>query len=184
MLFKPENESRLIQKSSAGDAEAFGELYEIHLNAIYQYIYYRVSNRQDAEDLTESVFLKAWQAMGDFEQGNVPFRAWLYRIAHNSVIDHYRVTKETQSIDVMMHLTDDDMQVEQQVSTREKSEQLARVIRKLAPLHQHVLILRFINGLSHSEVAEILGRRVESIRVLQHRALKELQGLIALEEAI
>ena len=184
MLFNQQKESRLVNQAVNGDTEAFGDLYEIHLEAIYQYIYYRLSNRQDAEDLTEAVFLKAWQAIGDFEHGNVPFRAWLYRIAHNTVVDHYRARKETQSIDMMTQLTDEQTHVEQQVSTREWSDQLAKVIRKLSPLHQHVLVLRFINGLSHAEVAEILGRRVESIRVLQHRALKELQGLLALEEAI
>lgn len=184
MLFNKQKESQLVKQAVNGNTEAFGDLYEIHLEAIYQYIYYRLSNRHDAEDLTETVFLKAWQAIGDFEFGDVPFRAWLYRIAHNTVVDHYRAKKEIQSIDTMTQLTDEQPHVEQQILTREWSEKLAKVIQKLTPLHQHVLILRFINGLSHAEVAGILGRRVESVRVLQHRALKELQGLLALEEAI
>ena len=184
MLFNKQTEAQLINRAVNGDAEAFGDLYEYHLDPIYHYIFYRVSNRQDAEDLTEGVFLKAWQAIGDFEQNGVPFRAWLYRIAHNTVVDHYRMQKDTQSIEGMEQIRDKQVHIEQQLSFQERSEQLTRIIKKLSPLHQHVLILRFINGLSHSEVAEILNRRVESIRVLQHRALKELQGLIAVEEAI
>ena len=164
MLLSRQTEAKLVNRAVRGDAEAFGDLYENHLDSIYQYIFYRVSDRHDAEDLTEAVFLKAWQAIGDFEQKSVPFRAWLYRIAHNTVVDHYRTQKETRSIEVMDQIKSEDVHVEQQISNREQTAQLSRVIKQLSPLHQHILVLRFINGLTHSEVAEILNRRVESIR--------------------
>lgn len=177
-----ENEARLVARAVQGDAEAFGALYEMHLDAIYRYVYYRTSNHQDAEDLTETVFLKAWRAIGRYKVGGTPFRAWLYRIAHNAVVDHYRAYQETESLALHPTIPDDTGLVEQQIQQREWTDRLDRVIGRLSPLHQDVLVLRFINGLSHAEVAEILERSSGSVRVLQHRALKELEALLAVED--
>lgn len=177
------NEARLVARAVEGDAEAFGDLYEIHLDAIYRYVYYRTSNHQDAEDLTETVFLKAWRAIGRYQVDSSPFRAWLYRIAHNAVVDHYRAYQETEPLALHPTLSDDGGHVEQQIQRREWTDRLNQVIGRLSPLHQDVLVLRFINGLSHAEVAEILERSAGSVRVLQHRALKELEALLAVEDS-
>jgi RNA polymerase sigma-70 factor (ECF subfamily) len=177
-----EDEAILIQKATNGHADSFGQLYEIHLTAIYQYIAYRVSSVHDAEDLTETVFLKAWQALESYETQKVPFVAWLYRIAHNTVIDFYRTSKESQGLETVQNKMDERLSVEQLTVKNDESRQLTEAMRKLSDLHQHVIVLRFLKGLPHSEVAEILGRKVEAVRVLQHRALKELQYLILLDE--
>ncbi|MDJ0757481.1 MAG: sigma-70 family RNA polymerase sigma factor [Ardenticatenaceae bacterium] len=177
------DEQTLIQEAKAGNAESFGDLYETHLAAIYQYISFRVGSVHDTEDLTETVFIKAWQRINQYEQQRVPFIAWLYRIAHNSVIDHYRTLKPTQNLDVVENKGDGRLTVEQETLQRDEIRQMMEAIPKLSDLHQHVIILRFLKGLSHAEVAEILDRRVESVRVLQHRALKELQSFMALGEA-
>lgn len=179
---KPKAEADLIQEAIAGRAESFGDLYEQNLTAIYQYVSYRVSSVHDAEDLTETVFLKAWQAIDTFERQNVPFVAWLYRIAHNTIIDFYRTQKQTQTLDVVLNRPDDQMSVEQKTVKEEEIKTLMQAVHKLSDLHQHVLVLRFLKGLSHAEVAEILNRRVESVRVLQHRALKELQTIMLIEK--
>lgn len=176
------DESRLVARAVQGDAEAFGDLYELHLDAIYRYVYYRLSNHQDTEDLTERVFLKAWENMPGYRVGKTPFRAWLYRIAHNTVIDHYRAQQEALPLSEDLSIVDTSIDLEQQLLLKERSERLAKVISRLSPDHQHVLILRFIEGLSTKEVAQILNRSVGGVRVLQHRALKEMYGLWAVEE--
>lgn len=175
-------EIELVRRAAGGDANAFGMLYESHLDAIYRYIFYRVSTHQDAEDLTEIVFLKAWQAVAGYQMDGIPFRAWLYRIAHNTVVDHYRTRKETEPLEKHLAISDEQMLLEKQVLVREEAQQLARIVGQLAPLHQHVLILRFVQGLSHAEVAEVLGKGEGAVRVLQYRALKELQALLMIEE--
>lgn len=178
---KQKEEADLIQEAITGNAESFGDLYELHLPAIYQYVSYRVGSIHDAEDLTETVFLKAWQAIENYKQNKVPFTAWLYRIAHNTVIDYYRTQKSTQTLDVVMNRPDEKMSVEQETVRNDDVHTLMQAIQKLSDIHQHVLVLRFLKGFSHTEVAEILDRRVESVRVIQHRALKELQTLMLIE---
>jgi RNA polymerase sigma-70 factor (ECF subfamily) len=175
------NEHDLIIRAQNGDAEAFGDLYEYYLDTIYRYIYYRIQNHQDAEDLTEIVFLKAWQKIPDYRIGKTPFIAWVYRIAHNSVIDHYRVRKEMVSLSDQT-LTSEKLSLEEQILSQEQKQTLLDAITRLAPLHQHVLTLRFIRGLKPNEVAEILDRNVGAVRVLQHRALKALHALLIAEE--
>ena len=88
-----QRESQLTAQALQGDKEAFGDLYEYYLEEVYRYVFYRVSNEADAEDLTEQVFLKVWENLPNFQQ-RVPFKAWLYRIARNTVIDHYRTRKK------------------------------------------------------------------------------------------
>ena len=175
-------EARLVARASDGDAEAFGNLYERHLDDIYRYVYYRVSNRQDAEDLTETIFLKAWEGMATYEPQKAPFQAWLYRIAHNTVIDHYRTRKDTAPISDYPFLTDEATGPSEQVFLRQQAAQLTDRIKQLTPDYQEVLILRFVNGMTTAEAAEVLGKSNGAVRVLQHRALKALHALLAVEE--
>jgi RNA polymerase sigma-70 factor (ECF subfamily) len=176
------DEHALIIRAQNGDTEAFGGLYEYYLDTIYRYVYYRVQNHQDAEDLTETVFLKAWQKIPDYRIGKTPFIAWVYRIAHNSVIDHYRTRKETVPLNEQLPLSDGKMSLEAHILSQEQKQTLTEAIKRLSPLHQHVLVLRFINGLKPAEVAEVLDRNVGAVRVLQHRALKALHTLLTAEE--
>lgn len=168
----------LVARANHGDKEAFGDLYEQYLDAIFRYIYYRVNHQQDAEDLTEMVFLKAWQSISNCHEKKAKFKSWVYRIAHNSVIDHYRTRKEIRPIDEVHSLVDEDMDLEATISIEEKAAELAQTIGQLSPIHQHVLTLRFINGLSPTETAEVLERSAGAVRVMQHRALKALRALL------
>ena len=177
-----DNEHELILNAQNGDAEAFGNLYETYLDTIYRYIYYRVQNHHDAEDLTEVVFLKAWQKIPDYVIGKTPFMAWVYRIAHNSVIDHYRTRKEIIPLSEQPPIVDEKMSLEEQILSKEEKQVLSKAITRLSPLHQHVLVLRFMSGLKPAEVAEVLDRTVGAVRVLQHRALKALHTLLTAEE--
>lgn len=172
-------EAELVTLAIAGDAEAFGDLYERYLTPIFQYIYYRVSNHAEAEDLTEIVFLKAWEALPGYRLGKAPFQAWLYRIAHNIVIDHYRTRKEQVAIDEQPLAAGEAYLPESQAIELEQSNRLLAAVAQLDEAYQEVLTLRFLNELSHAEVAEIMDRSEGAVRVLQHRALNALRDCLA-----
>ena len=172
------SEEHLIQRAQRGDATAFGDLYEQQLAAIYRYIFYRVGNVAEAEDLTETVFLKAWEALGHYRWREVPFSAWLYRIAHNVIVDRYRSKRDLVPLDEHTDLHDTADGPEEWMAEVETAEVLSRAIAQLPPDYQQVLVLRFINGLSHAETSLVLGRSEEAVRVLQHRALNAIRSIL------
>ncbi len=168
----------LIARAMQGDAMAFGDLYERYLTPLYRYVFYRVNDVAEAEDLTEQVFLKAWEALGRYQLRAVPFSAWLYRIAHNAIADQYRTRKATLPLEGQLLLLDTTGGPEDRLDWRETIESVAHALTQLAPIHQQVLTLRFISGLSHAETARVLERSEEAVRVLQHRALTALRELL------
>jgi RNA polymerase sigma-70 factor, ECF subfamily len=171
-------ESDVIARAVQGDADAFGDLYERYLARIYRYVFYRVNDAAEAEDLTEMVFLKAWEALGGYRLRDVPFGAWLYRIARNVVVDRHRTHKETLALEGHVALRDTVSSPEDSLDRRETIESVAHALAQLSPVHQQVLALRFIGGLSHAETALVLKRSEEAVRVLQHRALYALRELL------
>ncbi len=178
----PDDEAELLRQAKRGEADAFGVLYERYLNDVYRYIYYRIGDSLLAEDLTETVFLRVWENLASFQIGRISFRNWLLRIAHNLLIDEYRTRKETHELGEHLQLTDPAPTPEEEAITKESHERLAAALRRLRPDHQHILALRFISGLSHSEAAQVLGKSEGTVRVLQHRALQALARLMAREQ--
>ncbi|MBI2941691.1 MAG: sigma-70 family RNA polymerase sigma factor [Chloroflexi bacterium] len=172
-----ELERALVQRARTGDAPAFGKLYDLHLDRVYRYIYLRVSHAAEAEDLTEQVFLKAWESIGRYEDRGLPFAAWLFRLAHNLVVDHYRTRRPSVDLnETLDHQSDDDPAAE--VETRFEAAEVRAALGALSPEHQQVLILRFIEELSHGEVAAMLAKTEGATRVLQHRALAALARVL------
>lgn len=165
----------LVAKAIAGNREAFGDLYEHYLPAIYRYVFYRVGDAGEAEDLTETVFVKAWEALERYRPTEAPFAAWLYRIAHNLVVDRHRAQKPVDPLDE--HVVEARLEADPaaQMEAREAANALAQALGQLEPAQQEVLALRFVNGLSHAETATIMGRSAGAVRVLQHRALAALR---------
>jgi RNA polymerase sigma-70 factor (ECF subfamily) len=181
------DEVDLVERAIAGDADAFGELYQRHMDAIYRYIYFRVGNVKDAEDLTEHVFLKAWEALADYEQRGNPFTSWLYRIAHNSVVDYHRQQHPVVSTPLLEQgdWTSDEPTALEQIIAAEETDALASAIAQLPEAYQEVVILRFIEGLRHAEVSQIINKSEGACRVMQHRALSALhQTLIDAREEV
>ncbi len=172
------SDDELIIRARRGDTAAFGDLYERYLNTIYRYVLYRVSDVAEAEDLTETTFLKAWQALADYRVRDVPFNAWLYRIAHNVIVDQHRTRKDTLSLDQYIEIRDETASPEDCLGWHESVESLTLALQQLPPAYQQVLALRFISGLSHAETGRVLGRSEEAVRVLQHRALSALRTLL------
>jgi RNA polymerase sigma-70 factor (ECF subfamily) len=171
------NDAPLVQQAIAGDREAFGDLYEMHLDSIYRYLLYRVSDEREAEDLTETVFLKAWEALDRYQPSAIPFTAWLYRIAHNLLIDRHRAHKMTDTLDE--ELADPQTDPETRALRNVDAAVIVQALTQLEPSHQQVLTLRFINGHTHTETAQIMERSEANVRVLQHRALTALRRLAA-----
>jgi RNA polymerase sigma-70 factor (ECF subfamily) len=170
----PENDAReglWVDRARRGDAEAFGQLYGLHLDRIYRYIYFRVGSTSEAEDLTEHVFMKAWEAIGRYEHRGLPFAAWLYRMAHNAVVDHYRARRPTTSIDETFDLEDERQNPVVAADAHFDREELKTAIKQLNTDQQTVILLRFVEGLSHAEVGKIVGKSEGAVRVIQHRAL-------------
>lgn len=175
------DEKVLIERAIRGDANAFGELYSQHLDAIYRYIFFRTGDQQEAEDLTENVFLKAWEALPGYKDYGNPFSSWLYRIAHNVVVDHHRRIKPVlgnSDIDLLEGHQDTKADTLGLVLEAEQVEELGKAIIQLTLEQQQVIILRFIEGLSHAEISAIIGKNEGTCRMIQHRGLSTLQKLL------
>ena len=171
-------DEQLIRLAQKGHTAAFGQLYERHMDSIYKYFFYRLRDQHEAEDLTENVFVKAWHALPRYEPTKVPFLAWLYRIAHNLLMDYHRKQAlQQRSLPQFFHDNDliDTAELDSELVQTEDIQRLLTAVDQLEPLQQEVLLLRFVQGLEHEEVARLLNRTAGAIRVIQHRALKALR---------
>jgi len=176
-----EQDAQLLARALAGDAAAFGDLYERYLDAIHNFVFYRMNGQEEAEDLTEAIFLRAWQALDKNPPREAPFRLWLYRIAHNAIVDHYRLRKDQVSLESATHLSDPVEGPEAFVTRQERTDTLKQMIQQLKEDHQQVLSCRFIIGLSHAETAVVMDRSEEAVRALQYRALGALRNLMVVQ---
>jgi RNA polymerase sigma-70 factor, ECF subfamily len=176
------DEELLVRRVIVGDANAFADLYEQNLVRVFRYFYYRVGQREDAEDLTEQAFLKAWQAIGNYDYRGVPFSAWLFRIAYNLLIDRSRKFQETAPFDEALEVpSDGDTPFDSAVKHLD-AEDLVRAIKVLSDVEQTTLILRFVEGLDHRTVAGIIGKSEVATRSIQSRALARLAGKLGSRE--
>lgn len=171
------DDEQVIKQVKNGDAEAYGMLYEQYAEVIFRYVYSHLGGRLDAEDLTEEIFLRAWRALPKYDERGLPFSAFLFRIARNSLIDYYRQHKAVQSIEDM-ELQSHEASPEEMVDMHIESHQLRDTIAKLREDYRNVLIFRFLSGLSPEETAQVMQRSVGAVRVLQHRALSALKDLM------
>jgi len=183
-IAEAEQEQTLVSRAIDGDADAFGDLYTRHLDAIYRHVYFRVADAHLAEDLTEEVFIRAWTALPKYEPQGHRFSSWLYRIAQNLVVDHYRrkASQGSENEAEMEKLPDPRSLPEEQLAKQQDYASLARAVQQLGDDEQHVIILRFVEGLSHREVAEAIGKSEGASRVIQHRALEVLAGIMKADE--
>ena len=177
-----EPQTQLVKQALAGDTASFGLLYEQHVDEIYHFVYYRVKSHQEAEDLSEAVFLKAWQALEDYPPREIPFRLWLYRIARNTVYDHYRTRKDHAGLESAMHIPTPAEGPEAILIRWERTAELKESLLKLNEDYQEVLTCRFIVGLSHAETAVVMSRTEQAVRALQYRAIVALRNLLATEQ--
>jgi len=176
-------ERQLIERAKAGDARAFGLLYEAYLDAIYRYVYFRVSDVAEAEELTDDVFVRAWEALPDYEIQPGRFSPWLYRIAHNLVVDHYRRRTLQEETQPLFAVKESLPSVEEMVGKKQAVARAVNAVNRLSQLEQSVLLLRFVEQLPYREIAEIVGKSEGACRVIQYRALGTLRDLLEEEKA-
>lgn len=164
----------LVKRATGGDLEAFGELYSIYLDRIYRYVFYQIRDKMTAEDITEEVFVKAWKAIKSCQGKEKTFSPWLYRIAHNQVIDNLRSQRKCLSIEEAESPADVSNPELEAEGNWERQELLA-TLSCLPQSQRQVIILKFIDGLDNREIEQIMGKRQGAIRVLQMRALTTLR---------
>lgn len=173
-------EDVVLARASQGDKDAFGELYERYTERIFNYVYYRTGNVHDAEDLTARVFQRAMNHIHNYTDRGVPFSAWLYRIAHNLVANWHRDRSRKQEIPI------DDLPVlpakgdhpETALVRTEEQDALLRLIRRLPPERQNLLIFKFVENLSNAEIGQIMERSEGAVKSLYHRTLLSLRDEI------
>lgn len=172
-------EQELVKKAQKGEAEAFGKLYDRHLPAIYRFILLKVGNEPDAQDICHQVFMNAWQNINGFRFQGFPFSSWLYKIARNAVIDHWRTRKVSVDIELVSeNLLSDAPALGESVDRKLGLQLVWSGLKRLDEDYQSLLIMKFVDELSNKEIAEILGKSEGAIRVTQHRALKQLKKLL------
>ncbi|TMM34046.1 MAG: sigma-70 family RNA polymerase sigma factor [Actinobacteria bacterium] len=168
--------ARLVERGKQGNREALEELYLIHFDRIYSYLHMSVGNRHDAEDLTTQVFVKMLESIGKFRWRSAPFSAWLFRIAHNLAMDHFRANKRWQpEEEVPEPDPGDGSAAEEEALEAIGRQSMLELIEKLSHEQQQVLTLKFVFNFSNAEAATILDKTEGAIKSLQHRALASLQ---------
>ena len=166
----------LVKRAITGDVEAYGNIYEIYLDRIYSYVFYRVRNDMVTEDITEEIFVKAWSKIKTCRGKEHTFKSWLYRIAHNHIVDTFRKTKKYLSLDSQDFHTTDNM--EERIEIKLEGQQLLAAISALPKPQKEIILLKFVEGLNNKEIGEITGKRQGVVRALQMRALATLRKRI------
>ena len=170
---------RLVDRAKAGDRGALEELYLIHFDRIYSYLHMSVGNRHDAEDLTNQTFVRMIESIKRFRWQSVPFSAWLFRIAHNLAMDHFRASRRWQPEEEVPEPEDrQDVSAEDAAVESIGRASMFELIDELSPDQRQVLTLKFVFNFSNAEAATILGKTEGAIKSLQHRALASLQKQI------
>ena len=171
---------RLVERGQQGDREALEELYLLHFDRIYSYLHMSVGNRHDAEDLTTQTFLKMLESIKRFRWRSAPFSAWLFRIAHNLAMDHFRAARRWQpEEEVPEPVGEAEPSAEAAAFQSIGRQSMLELIEGLSHEQRQVLTLKFVFNLPNAEVATILGKTEGAVKSLQHRALVSLQKQIS-----
>ena len=173
-----DGEKNLIERAIMGEAEAFGLLYDYYQPQIYRFVYLKVGHREEAEDLTHQVFLKSWNSINNYTFQNFPFSSWLYRVARNQVIDYYRTKKNNISIEFesIIELSMENPTTD--IDNNFEINQIRKAITRLNSDQQNVIVLRFIEDFSIKETAFAMDKTETAVKLLQHRAVKNLKKIL------
>ncbi len=175
---------RLVDEARAGDARAFGQLFDHFHLPIYRYIASRVHSPADAEDLTQQTFVKALEAFPRYESRGIPIRAWLFRLARNTVIDFTRTRHEHADLDTAVGRTAAGAEPQDEVLFREQLDEVGLALDTLTDDQREAIALRFFAGLSAREAAEVMNRQEGTIRGLQFRAIAALRRQLGIHDPV
>jgi RNA polymerase sigma-70 factor (ECF subfamily) len=175
-------EKDVVSRAIKGDGGAFAQLYEEYFDKVYRYIYLRLGNQAEVEDLTQEVFVKVLEAIGSYKWRDLPFAAWLFRIARNHMIDHLRKEGKVEKVTWDDNTADVEEPNPASVAERRiESEELRDNIRRLSPAQRVVISLRFGSGLSVAEVAKVLGKSPGTVKALQHNGVVALKKMMLVD---
>jgi len=164
----------LALRTADGDKDAFAEIYGTLLDPIYRYLYWNLDSREDAEDLTEEVFLKCLVNIGGYDPKRGPFKAWAFRIAHNLMVDHQRRRGRRGQEELKYEMEDGAPTAPQSLEENERARALRKSLDGLPSSQRQVIAMKFFAEMSNAEVAKALGRSEGAVNAMQHRALRRL----------
>jgi RNA polymerase sigma-70 factor (ECF subfamily) len=168
------SDAELVLLCQRGESVAFGVLYDRYIEKIYRFIYYKTFSKETAEDITSDVFHKAFERLASFDAEKGTFSAWIYRIARNSVIDHYRTQKRTVPIEDAFDIGEEDHTIEEHDALITLGK-VRTFMEKLSPRQREIITLRIWEELSYREIAELIGGTEDSAKMAFSRAMKELR---------
>lgn len=171
----------LVNKAKTGDHDALTKLYAVFREKIYRYVFFKCGNHSDAEDITDEVFLRVVESINRFHWKGIAFSAWLFRIAHNLVVDHYRykARRNTEAIKDNDYISENNWeQISEFLDNRDIVKVIYGHLDDLTELQKEVMNLRFIGDLSLKETADALSKNVNAVKAIQHAALKKLKDKV------
>ena len=172
----------LIKKAQNGDNQAFGAIYEQYFTPIYRFVFFRVGNREEAEDLTQTVFLKAFKSLDRFRFQENPFSSWLYRIASNMIVDFFRKKKslpilDEDSGDWRPEFADQSLNPAEEAEELELAYLARQAMAEMKEPDRQVVIMRYIDGLSYKDIAEAIDKKEDAVRQISSRSIKLLKEI-------
>ncbi len=174
------SDAEIVKQFKGGNADSFGLLYDRYIEKIYSFVYYKTQHRETAEDLVSQIFLKAVKNLKKFDTSKGTVQAWLYQIARNTVIDHYRGQKQDKNIDDIWDLPMSS-NIERDLDAKLKLEKIEKYLSTLKSEQRDVLIMKIWQGMSYEEIAEILGKSEASCKMMCSRSLRQLREAMPLE---
>jgi len=176
-----QDEESLVRRAQHRDQEAFAQLYEEHFDKIYRYVTLKIGNETEAEDMTQQVFLNALKSISSFKWKGIPFSAWLFRIAHNQVVDYLRSKKRT-TVPLDESLVSNNNNPQLVVEQKLDIEQLLLATKQLTGAQREVISLRFAGELPIAQVAKAMGKSQGAVKALQHSAIVALRKTLRVTE--
>lgn len=174
------NEQKIIKKCQKGDLVEFSLLYDAYIKKIYNFIYYKTFSKEIAEDLTSQVFIKTMEKIGSFDSSKGKFSSWLYQIARNMVVDHYRAVKNDANIEDAWDLAGDD-DLERDADAWQKLSKVEKYLRELKSEQREIIIMRVWQDMSYREIAEILGKSEGNCKMIFSRTMSTLRENMPME---
>jgi RNA polymerase sigma-70 factor (ECF subfamily) len=175
---------QLVERAQAGDRAALGAIYDRLAGRVYRFALFRVGSRADAEDLMQRTFLKMIESLPRYQPRGIPFEAWFFRLARNSVIDHLRARRPHQPLETLTAVDSSGPGPVESAELAMEFRRLEAALRELTPVQQEVIGYRFMAGLSAREIGLIIGRREGAVRALQFRALQALRRSLGREAVV
>jgi RNA polymerase sigma-70 factor (ECF subfamily) len=178
------SETDVIALAIRGDVDAFTEIYRMHAPRVYRHIRYLIADHQEADDLTNETFLKAWKVFSRYEDRGLPLENWLLKIGHNLGVRHLKKNRVTQDIEQLTIPDSPEHRPETLMESASEAETVRAAILRLPEVPRQVIIWRFLEGMSYEEIERMLGKSNGAIRVIQFRALKQLRAILESQETI